>query len=118
MEHKAKRDKIIRSRFLADSRKMERLSPTKPLDFSLGGCVYLEDGCLEGFGVVSPIVGGQPVDVSESGIMRIIRQHGMRRVDDPIDAAAGYIIVANLKDPGRANYWVAVLSGCALVSPD
>ena len=117
MEHNAKRNKIIRNRFLADSRKMERLSPTKPLDFSLGGCVYVEDGCLEGFGAVSTI-GCQLVDVSESGIMRIIRQHGMRRVDDPIDAAAGYIIVANLKDPGRANYWVAVLSGCALVTPD
>ena len=41
MEHNAKRNKIIRNRFLADSRKMERLSPTKPLDFSLGGCVYV-----------------------------------------------------------------------------
>ena len=117
MEYKAKRAKTIRARFLADSRKMERLSPTQPLDFSLGGCVFVEPGCLDGFGAVSA-VGCQPADVSESGLKRIIRQNGMRRVDDPIDAAAGYIVVASLKDPGHANYWVAVLSGCALVTPD
>ena len=118
MEHQAKRAKTIRARFRADSRKTERLSPTQPLDFSLGGCVFVEPDCLDGFGAGAPVVGCQLADVSESGFRRIVRQNGMQRVDDPIDAAAGYIVVASLKDPGRANYWVAVLSGGALVTPD
>ena len=115
--HKAKRAKAIHERFLSDSRKMSRVSPTQSLDFSLGGCVYVEPGCLDGFRADNPI-GCQPVDVSESAVSLTIRQNGMQRVDDPIEAAAGYIVVARPKDPHRANYWVAVLSGCALVTPD
>ena len=48
-----------------------------------------------------------------------MRVNGMQRVDDPIDAApGGYIVAANPGDAGSVNHWVAVLAGCAEVTPD
>ena len=106
-EHKAKRANAIHQRWLSDSRKLSRIVPTKPMDFSIGGCVFITPGCLDAF----------EGDVA-TAVSQIIRKNDMRRVDDPIDAAAGYIIDASLKGAGRTNRWVAVLAGCALVTPD
>ena len=103
-QHAARRAKAHHQRLLSDSRKISRNAPTEPLDFSLGGCVFVEPGCLG--------------DVSEVAVSQTIRLNHMRRVDDPLDAAGGYIVVASPADAGRANHWIAVLSGCALVTPD
>ena len=95
-EHKAKKAKVTHERWLADSRKESRMLPTQPLDFSTGGCVFVEPGCLDAF------------EGDAAAVSLTIRQNNMRRVDDPIDAAAGFIIAPNLKDAGRTNRWVAV----------
>ena len=48
-----------------------------------------------------------------------MRSNNMQRVEDPIDAPGGYIVSANpAGDSGSANHWVAVLAGCAMVTPD
>ena len=39
-EHQARRANTIHNRMLADSRKYSRKLQTRPLDFSLGGCVF------------------------------------------------------------------------------
>ena len=104
-EHKKRRAKAIHTRRLAESRKLAALAPTKPLDLSLGGSVFVAPGCLDGAGMA----------VSQR---RIIRENGSVLVDDPIGAVGGYIVVTSPGDPGRVNRWAAVLAGCALISPD
>ena len=85
-EHQARRAKTIHNRMLADSRKYSRKLPTRPLDFSLGGGVFFEPGCLDGF--------QGDAEISDAVVNQTIRSNHMQRVDDPIDAAAGYIVVA------------------------
>jgi len=112
-EHKAKRALATHQRHLAESRKMLAILPPKPLDFSLGGRVFIEPGCIDGFDTGS--VTDSDVDAAVS---QVIHQNHMLRVDDSIDAAGGYIVVANPNDVGHANRWIAVLAGGALVTPD
>ena len=100
-EHKAARAKALHKRRLQESRKAASLAPTKPLSFSSGGQVYLDPSAAEFAAAVS----------------RTIEQHRMVRADDAVEAAGGYIVVAR-PDTGGANRWVAVLAGCALVTPD
>ena len=112
-EHKAKRALATHQRHLAESRKMLAILPPKPLDFSLGGRVFIEPGCIDGFDTGS-------VTDSDVGaaVSQVIHKNHMLRVDDSIDAAGGYIVVANPNDVGHANRWIAVLAGGALVTPD
>ena len=93
------------NRNLAESRKEVRALPTVPLDFSLGGCVFVDPG-WRGAGV------------SDAVVNQIMLSNSMERVEDPIDAPGGYIVATDPSDPGSANHWVAVLAGCAVVTPE
>ena len=104
-EHQAARAKANHDRSLADRRREARSLPTIPLDFSLGGCVFVDPG-------------SRGAGFSDAVVNQIMRVNGMQRVDDPIDAPGGYIVAANPGDAGAVNHWVAVLAGCAEVTPD
>ena len=62
--------------------------------------------------------GSRGAGFSDAVVNQIMRVNGMQRVDDPIDAPGGYIVAANPGDAGSVNHWVAVLAGCAEVTPD